>query len=489
MCEFPSLRVTVGVEAPFRHRTASISPTPSIGERNAARTGRICVGARTHRRELNTRSGDGVSPRLCASELTRQRCRVVSGSYVEFSWRTPHRGLRLPLGNRTTNWLGWTNVALTLIASGTGGSQGRTSHGARPNVRARLGRRYTPRWRGESPSAWTGRQGTTASRASGHRIDDTVKRCPILVWCADFESAVPVTRTPSAGSRTRPRGARTPSRPAQPGADVALSSPNASAIPGRTPGISGGMKERRSWPLIRSHPYCRGLVRARWPGAVGLTGQIPAVRAVVAQWCCPTNLPNLPEGLRRRVIVTTWCVSPGLRRKRSSDALREAGCVAPQVRTATGRVRPRRRIYQVIELVDAMQRRVGPTSSGAAGDQRCHRRVGARRPVRERHRHRRRPRRHVAGRHTHPYSRFLDDVQREVGEGPCLSAAWNQHVISIDDLSTDIRWPRYRDTVLRRTRCAPSSRSGCSAIRTTSPRSISLPNRHTRSTRSRSSWD
>ncbi|MFW0150949.1 GAF and ANTAR domain-containing protein [Mycobacterium sp. smrl_JER01] len=49
---------------------------------------------------------------------------------------------------------------------------------------------------------------------------------------------------------------------------------------------------------------------------------------------------------------------------------------------------------------------------------------------------------------THPYPSMLDKVQREVGEGPCLSAAWSQHTISIDNLSTDDRWPRYRDAAV-----------------------------------------
>lgn len=47
--------------------------------------------------------------------------------------------------------------------------------------------------------------------------------------------------------------------------------------------------------------------------------------------------------------------------------------------------------------------------------------------------------------------RELDDIQREVLEGPCLSAAWNQHTIHITDLATEDRWPRYRDAALERT--------------------------------------
>ena len=43
----------------------------------------------------------------------------------------------------------------------------------------------------------------------------------------------------------------------------------------------------------------------------------------------------------------------------------------------------------------------------------------------------------IASLDTHPFPTLLDDVQRELGEGPCLSAAWNKTVISIDDLHTE----------------------------------------------------
>jgi hypothetical protein len=52
---------------------------------------------------------------------------------------------------------------------------------------------------------------------------------------------------------------------------------------------------------------------------------------------------------------------------------------------------------------------------------------------------------------THSYADWLDDIQRDVSEGPCLSAAWNQHVLRIDDLASDQRWPRYRQAALQRT--------------------------------------
>jgi hypothetical protein len=52
---------------------------------------------------------------------------------------------------------------------------------------------------------------------------------------------------------------------------------------------------------------------------------------------------------------------------------------------------------------------------------------------------------------THPYPSWLDLIQREVGEGPCLSADWQQETIHISDLTTDERWPLYRDAALHRT--------------------------------------
>lgn len=48
-------------------------------------------------------------------------------------------------------------------------------------------------------------------------------------------------------------------------------------------------------------------------------------------------------------------------------------------------------------------------------------------------------------------ARRLDDVQRATGEGPCLSAAWDQHTIHIQDLSSEQRWPRFRQEALDRT--------------------------------------
>lgn len=52
---------------------------------------------------------------------------------------------------------------------------------------------------------------------------------------------------------------------------------------------------------------------------------------------------------------------------------------------------------------------------------------------------------------THSYPVFLDELQQLHGEGPCLSAAWEQSVIQVRDLSADHRWPRYQGDAIART--------------------------------------
>jgi transcriptional regulator with GAF, ATPase, and Fis domain len=48
---------------------------------------------------------------------------------------------------------------------------------------------------------------------------------------------------------------------------------------------------------------------------------------------------------------------------------------------------------------------------------------------------------------TSEYPALLDKFQQRCGEGPCLSAAWEQHIIKVDDVETEQRWPAYcRDT-------------------------------------------
>jgi len=52
---------------------------------------------------------------------------------------------------------------------------------------------------------------------------------------------------------------------------------------------------------------------------------------------------------------------------------------------------------------------------------------------------------------THDYVAALDAIQQEHREGPCLPAAWDNHVVLIDDLATETRWPHYRDAAMART--------------------------------------
>ncbi len=38
---------------------------------------------------------------------------------------------------------------------------------------------------------------------------------------------------------------------------------------------------------------------------------------------------------------------------------------------------------------------------------------------------------------------LVDAVQEEVGQGPCLETAFEQHTVHVPDLATDPRWPRF----------------------------------------------
>jgi transcriptional regulator with GAF, ATPase, and Fis domain len=44
---------------------------------------------------------------------------------------------------------------------------------------------------------------------------------------------------------------------------------------------------------------------------------------------------------------------------------------------------------------------------------------------------------------TDRYPVLLDEIEQRYGEGPCLSAAWGQHVVWINDLTHEDRWPAY----------------------------------------------
>jgi ANTAR domain-containing protein/GAF domain-containing protein len=52
---------------------------------------------------------------------------------------------------------------------------------------------------------------------------------------------------------------------------------------------------------------------------------------------------------------------------------------------------------------------------------------------------------------THRVAVLLDDIQRDHGEGPCLSAAWDQQIIRIDDMASEDRWPCYCQDALAHT--------------------------------------
>jgi putative methionine-R-sulfoxide reductase with GAF domain len=51
---------------------------------------------------------------------------------------------------------------------------------------------------------------------------------------------------------------------------------------------------------------------------------------------------------------------------------------------------------------------------------------------------------------TDPIVAELDQLQTELGEGPCMTALREHHTVQIEDMSTETRWPRFvrRATVL-----------------------------------------
>ncbi|OBA76138.1 response regulator receiver protein [Mycobacterium sp. 1554424.7] len=52
---------------------------------------------------------------------------------------------------------------------------------------------------------------------------------------------------------------------------------------------------------------------------------------------------------------------------------------------------------------------------------------------------------------THRYAAVLDTIQNRCQEGPCLAAAWRHHMMYVDDLNVDQRWPRYQRDALEAT--------------------------------------
>lgn len=50
---------------------------------------------------------------------------------------------------------------------------------------------------------------------------------------------------------------------------------------------------------------------------------------------------------------------------------------------------------------------------------------------------------------TDRYPALLDEIQERHEQGPCLSAAWEHHLIRIDDMNSEKRWPYYcKDALL-----------------------------------------
>ena len=46
------------------------------------------------------------------------------------------------------------------------------------------------------------------------------------------------------------------------------------------------------------------------------------------------------------------------------------------------------------------------------------------------------------------YPELLDEIQQRHDQGPCLSAAWEHHIIRINDMALENRWPAYcRDAI------------------------------------------
>jgi hypothetical protein len=52
---------------------------------------------------------------------------------------------------------------------------------------------------------------------------------------------------------------------------------------------------------------------------------------------------------------------------------------------------------------------------------------------------------------THRYPMILDAIQDRYGDGPCVAAAWQHHVMHVDDLNIDERWPLYHRYALEQT--------------------------------------
>lgn len=52
---------------------------------------------------------------------------------------------------------------------------------------------------------------------------------------------------------------------------------------------------------------------------------------------------------------------------------------------------------------------------------------------------------------TDPIMNEADQIQKEAGEGPCLQAAWDHHIVLMNDIRTDPRFPEFSARVIDRT--------------------------------------
>lgn len=52
---------------------------------------------------------------------------------------------------------------------------------------------------------------------------------------------------------------------------------------------------------------------------------------------------------------------------------------------------------------------------------------------------------------THRWPLLLDEIQQRHREGPCLTAAWEEKIVHVDDLEADDRFPNYRRDALAET--------------------------------------
>jgi transcriptional regulator with GAF, ATPase, and Fis domain len=52
---------------------------------------------------------------------------------------------------------------------------------------------------------------------------------------------------------------------------------------------------------------------------------------------------------------------------------------------------------------------------------------------------------------TGAYPEMLDEIQQRHQDGPCVAAAWDHHMVYVEDVATEQRWPLYTRDVLANT--------------------------------------